>query len=233
MGIPFYNMATELPYFRFTVQEWQNGNISLERYELQGLFISICGYYWMQDCSITLALLQKKFSNAIPLINELIELGILKHEKKHDKINIDFLMTQFDLLSEKRKLRQVAGSKGGNAKAMLKQKGSYKDNNKYKDKDNKITPPLIFPFDSENFKTSWNTLTKEKNWIKKSNASLQASLKKLSKVSEQDAIEMINNTIAGEWQGIFELEKNKKQNGKSINNGKPISMFSEFGNTKS
>ena len=37
-------MAKELPYFRFTVQEWQNGKISLESYELQGLFMSRCGY---------------------------------------------------------------------------------------------------------------------------------------------------------------------------------------------
>jgi len=125
-------MATELPYFRFTVQEWQNGDISLERFELQGLFISICGFYWLQDCSITLALLQKKFNTN--MIQELIDLGILKHENRHDKIEIVFLNKQYDLLSEKRKQRQIAGSKGGNAKAKLKQKGSYKD--KDKDKDN-------------------------------------------------------------------------------------------------
>lgn len=132
-------MATELPYFRFTVQEWQNGDISLERYELQGFFISVCGFYWLQDCNVTLAILQKKFSNATILLQELIELNILKHENRHDKVEIVFLNKQYDLLSEKRKLRQIAGSKGGNAKAMLKQKGSYKDkdkdNNKDKDKD--------------------------------------------------------------------------------------------------
>lgn len=133
-------MAQELPYFRFTVQQWQNGNISLERYELQGLFISICGYYWLQDCNATLAMLQKKFSNATILLNELIELRILKHENKHDKIQIDFLNKQYDLLSEKRKHRQIAGSKGGNAKAMLKQKRSYKD--KDKDKDNILPKKL-------------------------------------------------------------------------------------------
>jgi hypothetical protein len=79
-------------------------------------------------------MLQKRFSNATNEINELIKLGILKHENRHDKIEIVFLNNQYDLLSEKRKLRQSAGSKGGNAKAMLKQKGSYKD--KDKDKDN-------------------------------------------------------------------------------------------------
>lgn len=126
-------MAKDLPYFRFTVQDWQNGKISLERYELQGLFISVCGYYWINDCNITMAMLQKKFSNAKALLGELVELGILKHEIKHDKIKIDFLLTQQQLLSEKRKRRQDAGSKGGNAKAMLWQNRSYKDKDKDKD----------------------------------------------------------------------------------------------------
>lgn len=125
-------MAKELPYFRFTASEWLNDDISLESYELKGLFADICAYYWTQDCDCTLDRLKKKFSNAIILLQQLVESDIIKHENKHDKIKIDFLLTQYDLLSEKRKLRQDAGSKGGNAKAMLKQKDSYKDkdNNK-------------------------------------------------------------------------------------------------------
>ena len=129
-------MAKELPYFRFTSAEWLNDDISLESYETKGLFIDVCAYYWAQDCDITLAKLEKKFSNATNLLKQLIESDIIKHENKHDKIKIDFLLTQYDLLSDKRKRRQKAGSKGGNAKAMLKQKGSYKDNNKDKEKDN-------------------------------------------------------------------------------------------------
>lgn len=147
-------MASELPYFRFTVQDWQNGKIAIESYEMQGLFISICGYYWVQDCSITLAMLRKKFSNARQeLIDELIKLGIIKHENRHDKVQIDFLNLQYDLLSEKRKLRQAAGSRGGNAKAMLKQKDSYKDKDNNKDKDK-------FDYKSELFK-----LVDDKNLI--------------------------------------------------------------------
>ncbi len=125
-------MAKELPYFRFTASEWLNDDISLESYELKGLFADICAYYWTQDCDCTLDRLKKKFSNATILLQKLIESNIIKHENKHDKIKIDFLLTQYDLLSEKRKLRQNAGSKGGNAKAMLKQKDSYKDNNNNK-----------------------------------------------------------------------------------------------------
>ena len=128
-------MSKELPYFRFTVQDWQNGKISLESFELQGLFISVCGYYWINDCVLTLTMLRKKFSNATSLLEQLIELGIIKHENRHDKIEIVFLNEQYDLLSEKRKRRQDAGSKGGNAKAMLKQKRSYKDKDNNKDND--------------------------------------------------------------------------------------------------
>jgi hypothetical protein len=130
-------MAKELPYFRFTVQDWQNGKISLESFEMQGLFINVCGYYWINDCNLTLTMLKKKFSNVTILLEQLIELSIIKHENRHDKVEIDFLNIQYDLLSEKRKLRQSAGSKGGNAKAMLKQNSSYKDkdNNKDNNKD--------------------------------------------------------------------------------------------------
>ena len=130
-------MAKELPYFRFTVQEWQNGKISLESYELQGVFMSICGYYWLQDCCLSRTLLCKKFRGYENLVDELIELSILKFNKKTDEIEITFLNMQFDLLSKARQSKQKAGSIGGkqkssNARAVLKQKSSYKD----KDNDN-------------------------------------------------------------------------------------------------
>jgi len=202
-------MANELPYFRFTVQAWQNGKISIESYELKGLFIDVCGYYWINDCDITLTTLKKKFSNAMNLLNELIELGIMKHENRHDKVEIEFLNIQYDLLSEKRKHRQEAGSKGGKAKAKRKQKDSYKDNNKdnNKDKDNN-TESLVFPYESELFKSTWETVMKSKKWAKKPITALQASLKKLAKYPEHIAIQMMEETIAGDWQGFFELKTN-------------------------
>jgi hypothetical protein len=39
----------------------------------------------------------------------------------------------------------------------------------------------------------------------------QTALKKLSEYDESTAIQMIENSIANQWQGIFELDK--KQNG--------------------
>jgi hypothetical protein len=134
-------MAKELPYFRFTAFEWLNDDISLESYELKGLFIDICAYYWFKDCSVTLAMLEKRFKNAKDLIKLLFELGIIKNQEGNEFIKISFLNDQFDILSEQRKRRQLAGSKGGkqkssNAKAMLKQSSSYKDKYKDNNKDN-------------------------------------------------------------------------------------------------
>ena len=142
----------ELPYFRFTPSEWQNGKISLEDYELQGFFIQVCCYYWISDCSITLAMLSKRYRYDKALIEQCIDLGIFEHDKVTDFITISFLNEQFDSLSEARKRRQYAGSQGGtkkganysNAKAKLKQSCSYKDKDKDKDKDereNTETPP--------------------------------------------------------------------------------------------
>jgi len=134
-------MAKDLPYFRFTVQEWQNGKISLESYQLQGLFISVCGYYWINEGKVTLSMLEKRFPGDSELMKSLLELGIMKHERRHDKVEIDFLSRQLCELNEIRKARQEAGSRGGKAKAKRKQKSSYKD--KDKDKDNNVLPSKV------------------------------------------------------------------------------------------
>lgn len=214
-------MAKELPYFRFTVQEWQNGDISLERFELQGLFISVCGFYWLKDCDCTLAMLNKKYSNATNELNELIELGILKHENRHDKVEIVFLNNQYDLLSEKRKLRQSAGSKGGNAKAMLKQKGSYKDKDKdkdnNKDKDNSVTNELevneVSLKDLTELEIAINEFKKMRVSIKRKMTAhafnlILKELEKLAPNNEQLKIDILNQSIKNSWQDVYPLKQN-------------------------
>jgi hypothetical protein len=110
-------MANELPYYKFVVQAWQNGRIILEDYHTQGVFINVCGYYWIQDCSITLAMLEKRYKDAIPTLKSLIKENIIKHSSVDDKITIEFLDEQFDELSDKRLKRSESGRLGGIAKA--------------------------------------------------------------------------------------------------------------------
>jgi hypothetical protein len=139
-------MAKELPYFRFTVQEWQNGLIGIENYHLKGLFIDVCSYYWVQDCNVDYNTLRKKFHSSKIELKKLVDLKIIKLQK-NEKVKILFLDEQLKMLSKARKLKQLAGSKGGkkkssNAKAQLEHNSSYKDkdkdndNNKDKDREN-------------------------------------------------------------------------------------------------
>ena len=101
-----------------------------------------------------------------------------------------------------------------------KQKKSYDfhmENENENEIDNKIE--IEYPFISENFKTVWNQFLQFRTSIKKplKPISQQAQLLKLSKYTEQTATEMILQSIANGWQGIFEL-KTKNTNGKQTSN---------------
>lgn len=201
-------MANELPYFRFIVQAWQNGKIDMENYELKGFFISVCGFYWIQDCEITLSVLKKKFPADENLIKKLLDLTIIKHEKRHDKIKIDFLLTQQRLLSDKRNINKINGLKGSEAKARLKQKVSYKDKDKDKDKDNSQKSELNYDFIDNKFKPAFREWVKYKNEIEKPfkiQMVLEASyneLKQLSNGKPLDAIKIVQFSVAMNYQSL-------------------------------
>lgn len=69
---------------------------------------------------------------------------------------------------------------------------------------------IIFPFDSPAFKSMWANWIEYRRQIKKpykSDMALQAQLKKLSEYPEQVAIQMIEQSIGNQWQGIFEIKQ--------------------------
>jgi len=80
-----------------------------------------------------------------------------------------------------------------------------------------IKEQLFLPFDSENFIQVWNVLKRQPKWKGKTNDSLQAALKKLSKFNESIAIIMMENTIEGNWQGLFELKNSPINDNKRSN----------------
>lgn len=111
-------MGKELPFFKFFPFEWLSGNISLESYETQGLFISICSYYWQRDCNLTQTNLHKKFNDNNIEIKKLIDLGTI--QIKRDQVFIKFLSEQYMELREKRKKLSDAGIKGNRLRWKLK-----------------------------------------------------------------------------------------------------------------
>lgn len=92
-------MAKDLPYFKFFCSEWNDGEITLEDFETQGLFINICSYYWSNECSMTLTKLKKRFRGHEDLIDDIVNLQLIKCQD--DQVSINFLDEQ---LSERSNL---------------------------------------------------------------------------------------------------------------------------------
>ncbi len=109
-------MAKELPYFKFTVAEWLMGDITLQDFSVQGTYINTCAYYWQKGCSLPLALLEQRLSNASADIKHLLNCGIIKHDSTTGNISIKFLDEQWTELYRTHLNRVKSGSKGGKAK---------------------------------------------------------------------------------------------------------------------
>jgi len=105
-------MAKDLPYFKFFVSEWNDGDITLEDYEVQGLFINLCSYYWSNECSLSFKKAMKKFKDAdYDLFKVLIDSNIIK--VKDDELTISFLDEQ----QEERDVTSNRNSIAGKASA--------------------------------------------------------------------------------------------------------------------
>ena len=79
---------------------------------------------------------------------------------------------------------------------------------------------LVFPYHSEKFMFLWSELVKMPKWRKKPFSALQLSLQKLSEFDEDFSIELIENAISGNYQGlIFNNTKEKYEQFKNKNYG--------------
>jgi hypothetical protein len=104
-------MAKDLPYFKFFCSEWNDGDITLEDYIDQGVFINVCSYYWSNGCDVTYSKLIKKFKDCTDSIEVLENSGVLKVEG--GDVWINFLDEQ---LAE-RKQTSKKNSEAGKASA--------------------------------------------------------------------------------------------------------------------
>ncbi len=77
----------------------------------------------------------------------------------------------------------------------------------------------LLPFQSKKFEEAWNSLKKQKKWKKKSIEALSTALKKLGTYSEEEAIQMMEDTIIGDYQGLFESKNSKFNKSQSNGNG--------------
>ena len=111
-------MAKDLPYFKFFVSEWSDGDITLEDMETQGLFINLCSYYWSQECNVTLAKAKKRFKHNTKLIDTLLESDIISVDG--DDVCIRFLNEQQEERLEQSKVRSKGGKASAEARRLTK-----------------------------------------------------------------------------------------------------------------
>ena len=111
-------MAKDLPYFKFFCSEWSDGDITLEDYQTQGLFINICAYYWSNECVLEVVKLKKRFRNEVELVDLLIENNLLKQMDGFIKIN--FLDEQKFEREEQSKIKSKGGKASAEAKKLSK-----------------------------------------------------------------------------------------------------------------
>ena len=105
-------MAKDLPYFKFFCSEWNDGDITLETFEHQGLFINICSYYWSNECILNFDKLLKRFRGYEDLIDDLSSALLIKINNDR-MISISFLDEQREERLEQSKIK----SRGGKASA--------------------------------------------------------------------------------------------------------------------
>lgn len=100
-------MAKDLPYFKFIISEWNDGDITLCSLEAQGLFINLCSLYWSQEGKLSLSKSKRRFKCDERIWKELIDDKIIKID--HDQIVINFLKEQL----KERGLRSETNSDNG------------------------------------------------------------------------------------------------------------------------
>jgi hypothetical protein len=179
-------MAKEVPYFKFFVGEWANGDITCESYEAQGIFINICSIYWAKMGELTEKHIRKKFKSD-EVIDELIESEIIKIES--GKVVISFLDEQIEEDELMRRIKSAGGKKSAAkrkknntsstpVKDQLKTSSTpVKDqlktsstNNSIEEKENSIEEKkkeILKRFDETNFENTQRVLKTSKEEIRK------------------------------------------------------------------
>lgn len=133
----------------------------------------------------------------------------------NERLNIEILKR-----SKNSNASRTNGTKGGRPKEpkqnLNKTHRFKKDNlsedvneNEIENINNKME--LQFFHTSDEFKKAWQILISGKNWMHKTKNALQISLNKLNMVSEPIALQMINNSIEGNWKGLYAISDKDQQ----------------------
>lgn len=224
-------MAKELPYFKFEPNQWDNGNIQICTKEEKGVFIDLCSMYWSRLGDVTYKLaVQKICGGNATALDSLCDNKII--EIIEGNIFIKYLSEQLDDFNLLSKTNSKNAKEGWEKRRNIKEecdriasvlpKVSERDaireekriKDKSKEKEIQASPLVYFP-DDYILDLKYKEYLAFRKQIKKplSEISIKAnieSLKKLSKENNDVAVQILEQSIANGWQGLFELKQSKE-----------------------
>lgn len=232
-------MAKDLPYFKFNVSEWNDGDVTLCSMEAQGLFINLCSIYWSKEGELSLAKARLRFQNCESAWDELTNQGIIK--VLDDAIMISFLDEQL----EERGRQSVTNSKNASirwekeridAVAMRSQCGRIdpacniekKREEERREEKKREEPVMLIPFDGQCL-ISWNYWVEYRKDLRKkmSKKTIEKQIQFLGGRPPNEIIAIIDQSIQNGWAGLFELKK--QTNGAYKRNTNPTTAIIEPG----
>jgi len=221
------------PWFKWSPDQWENGEITVCTPVAQALFVRLCNTYWSKKGVLPYATALRRHSTGYPdAMEELVEENII--EVTDGLIHIEFLAEQLnenELFSSKQRERALKRwNKGnsdatampphsdGNADAMpLREDKIKEDKNKNKNKNIGV----VLPWNNKEFEEAWAqwlTYKKTQHRFKyKTPTTEQAAVKYLNELANGQmdrAIEIINYSIAQAYKGFYEPNYLKNGTGK-------------------
>lgn len=163
--------------------------------------------------SIELGISEKQIRNSLKKLKSTNEIDI-KGASNGTMITIckyDYYQ-QIEINKGKQKGEQTGKRRANGGQTKGEQRATTKEIKNIKELNNIRNKELIFKFQSDLFFDNWNLLIEEPKWKKKTINALQKSLDKLHNYSEENAIQMIKNSIEGNYQGLFEVRNNNQTN---------------------
>ena len=217
----------QLSWFKFCPSKWAMGRTRKLSPEDRDEYLDLCCAYWIADCQMDEETMQENSDRYSYFVSK----GLVQED------GIQWLNDQFDKLNDTREKRRKAGAKGGKAKAskvvanakqvlsnsQAKPKQILADRREEIEEKEKIDrrEEIKYPYLGSQILRFWDLWKdyrdKEHKFKYKSLGSEQASLKKLSNLAtnEDEAIKIIEQSMAQGWKGFFELKK--ETNGSRFN----------------
>lgn len=216
-------MAKDLPYFKFIISEWNDGDVTICSFEAQGLFINLCSIYWSQEGNLSFARAKRRFSGCNATAwEELVGEGIIKLDG--DDVVINFLDEQLEERGKLSKTNSENAAKGwekrrNNATALpshsdpievaCNKEEKRTEKKRKEEKREEVAPPFVG--DALAVWKEWIEFRKEKKKTL-TPTTIRKQIQFLGGRGDPEIIAILNQSMQNGWTGLFNLKQQDNGN---------------------